>query len=55
MCNIWKTGPDSQTITIEQNVQFQVGIYQDRSIQDYQLQHQSPNHQTVGGAPLYEM
>ena len=27
MCNIWKTRPDSQTITIEQNVQFQVGIY----------------------------
>ena len=27
MRNIWKTGPDSQTITIEQNVQFQVGIY----------------------------
>ena len=27
MRNIWKTGPDSWTITIEQNVQFQVGIY----------------------------
>ena len=27
MRNIWKTGPDSQPITIKQNVQFQVGIY----------------------------
>ena len=27
-CNIWKTRPDSETITIEQNVQIQVGIYQ---------------------------
>ena len=27
MRNIWKTGPDSQTITIEENLQFQVGIY----------------------------
>ena len=26
MRNIWKTGSDSYTITIEQNVQFQVGI-----------------------------
>ena len=28
--NIWKTGPDSWTITIEQNVQFQVGIYHEK-------------------------
>ena len=27
MHNNWKTVPDSQTITIEQNVRFQVGIY----------------------------
>ena len=27
---IWKTGPDSQTITAEQNVQFQVGIYYEK-------------------------
>ena len=30
MRNIWKTGPDSKTITIEQNVQFQVGIYPEK-------------------------
>ena len=30
MRNIWKTGPDSLTITIEQNVQFQVGIYHEK-------------------------
>ena len=27
MRNIWKTGPDRKTITIEQNVQFQVRVY----------------------------
>ena len=30
MRNIWKTRPDSYTITIKQNVQFQVGIYHDK-------------------------
>ena len=30
MRNIWKTGPDSWTITVEQNVQFQVGIYHEK-------------------------
>ena len=30
MRNIWKNGPDSQTITIEQNGQFQVGIYHEK-------------------------
>ena len=34
MHSIWKTRPDSLTITIEQNVQFQVGIYRDKSILD---------------------
>ena len=30
MRNIWKTRPDSYSITIEQNVQFQVGIYHEK-------------------------
>ena len=30
MRNIWKTRPDSCTITIEQNVQFEVGIYHEK-------------------------
>ena len=30
MRNIWKTEPESWTITIEQNVQFQVGIYHEQ-------------------------
>ena len=30
MRNIWKTGPDSWTITIKQNGQFQVGIYHEK-------------------------
>ena len=28
MRNFWKAGPDSWTITIEQNAQLQVGIYE---------------------------
>ena len=30
MRNIWKTGPDSYTITMKQIVQFQVGIYHEK-------------------------
>ena len=30
MRNIWKIGPDSLIITMEQNVQFQVGIYHEK-------------------------
>ena len=30
MRNIWKTGSDSLIITMEQNVQFQVGIYHEK-------------------------
>ena len=41
MLNIWKTGPDSYTITIEQNVQFQVGIYHEKCPFD-QLQNDRP-------------
>ena len=37
MRNIWKTRPDSWTITIEQNVQFQVLIYHEK-FQLYQIQ-----------------
>ena len=32
MRNIWETGPDSYTITIKQNVQFQVGIIYNKKI-----------------------
>ena len=37
MRNIWKIGPDSWTITIEQKVQFWVGIYHE-TIQLVQIQ-----------------
>ena len=30
MRNVWKTRPDSYTITIKKNVQFQVGIYHEK-------------------------
>ena len=41
MRNIRKTRPDSSTITIEQNVQFQVGIYHEK-IQLDQIQNCQP-------------
>ena len=41
MRNIWKTGPDSWTITIEQNLQLQVGIYHEKFHLD-QIQNSRP-------------
>ena len=42
MCNIWKTGPDSLTIAMEQNVQFLVGIIYHEKFQLYQSQDGRP-------------
>ena len=41
MRNILKTGPDSWTITIEQNVQFQIWIYNEKMQLD-QIQNSRP-------------
>ena len=41
MRNIWKTGTDRYTITIEQNVQFQVGVYHEKCRLD-QIQNGRP-------------